>query len=248
MDILNILFGRKRYQTNRKKNSMPLTPDFPFELLLVPGQDALMELDRLEEEGAAEGFRPIIVGDEREFDFFADQFECAEQTFEEIIRDAKTISPDDFFEQRVQEDPAYYELEPGQPAPDENEKGGLITHLDSRQQNPKEWIFIAIIPDRNAHHIPAHFNYGGWNDCPAPAAHVALWRYWQERYQAEIVCVTHDVIEAKVKNPPKTYEAAMVLAREQFIYCGDIIHQGVGSLEGLATLLQNGRTWYFWWD
>ena len=40
----------------------------------------------------------------------------------------------------------------------------------------------------------------------------------------------------------------MALAREQFVYCPDIVYQGTGTLAGLAAALLEGTTWYFWWD
>ena len=239
MQFLKKLFGGSQE---------PKIPDFPFELIVVRGVGALTELKRLEELGKSECFRPVIVGDEEEFDFFADQFECAEQTHDEILDASRTIIPDDFFKERAAEDPEYYQAEPGDPAPNESESGELTAHLNPLTRKPKPWVFIAKIPGRDASHIPAHFRYGGWNECPMPGEHVAVWKYWEEKYGAEIVCVTHDIIEAKVANPPKNFEQAYVLSQEQFLYCADIVHQGVQTLENLAAMLQNGRTWYFWWD
>ena len=57
-----------------------------------------------------------------------------------------------------------------------------------------------------------------------------------------------DVIECTVKTPPSSKQAALALAREQFVYCSDIVHQGVRSIEALAATLLNSKTWYFWWD
>ena len=40
----------------------------------------------------------------------------------------------------------------------------------------------------------------------------------------------------------------MELAEEQFAYCPDIVHQGVGTISALASMLLDGTAWYFWWD
>ncbi len=40
---------------------------------------------------------------------------------------------------------------------------------------------------------------------------------------------------------------ALKLAREQYLYCGDIVSQGVGSIAGLAAILEVSTHWYFWW-
>jgi len=42
--------------------------------------------------------------------------------------------------------------------------------------------------------------------------------------------------------------AEEALAKEQFLYCSDIVEQGAGSIRNLASILLNGRAWYFWWD
>lgn len=96
--------------------------------------------------------------------------------------------------------------------------------------------------------IPAQLKYGGWNDCPSPEIHCAVWKFWQERYGAEIIGVSGDVIEAYVRNPPKTKEEAMELAWQQYLYCTDIVDQGVETVSNLAAAILNHNLWFFWWD
>jgi hypothetical protein len=40
----------------------------------------------------------------------------------------------------------------------------------------------------------------------------------------------------------------ILLAKEQYAYCADIVEQGVGTIEALAATLLNGHIWFFWWD
>lgn len=96
--------------------------------------------------------------------------------------------------------------------------------------------------------IPAYFNYGGWNDCPTPDVQCAVWRYWEEKYGAQIVGLSDDIVEAFVLNPPTNKDSAMQLAWEQFFYCTDIILQGSQSASNLAASLLNRKSWFFWWD
>jgi len=96
--------------------------------------------------------------------------------------------------------------------------------------------------------IPAYFNYGGWNDCPDVSEHCAIWCYWEQKYGAKIVGISGDIIEAYVSNPPKTQEEAMELAWEHYLYCYDIVDQGMETISNLGALLLNSKTWYFWWD
>jgi hypothetical protein len=73
-------------------------------------------------------------------------------------------------------------------------------------------------------------------------------KYWQERYGAEVVGVTHDVVEMLISRPPRTRAQALELAREQCLYCSDIVLQGTNTLDVLAASLLDGTTWFFWWD
>jgi hypothetical protein len=73
-------------------------------------------------------------------------------------------------------------------------------------------------------------------------------RHWHQQYGAEVVGITHDVVEMYVPRPPTKREAAHALAREQYGYCADIVDQGVGSVGALAAGLLYAPSWYFWWD
>jgi Domain of unknown function (DUF4253) len=75
--------------------------------------------------------------------------------------------------------------------------------------------------------IPAYLRWGGWNDCPAPEYHVAAMRSWRDRYEAELVGMSSDTINLRVSRRPKTRDKALALAREHYVYCSDIIDQGV---------------------
>jgi hypothetical protein len=113
---------------------------------------------------------------------------------------------------------------------------------------PFDRCLISLIPSIEPATALAYLHFGGWNDCPAPAIHVAYHRNWARRYSAEIVCVTSDVIECVVAQPPQTPDQAKQLSREQFLYCTDIVSQGTGSLDALAIGLWDSPSWYFWWD
>ena len=116
----------------------------------------------------------------------------------------------------------------------------------NRKMHP--WVWVAKVPSAQSCDVPAWLKYGGWNACPTTEQHVAVWRYWQEKHGAEILCVTGDIIEATVSRPPLDKEACYALAREQFAYCDDIVTQGVGSIDALADGLRGSKSWYFWWD
>jgi hypothetical protein len=96
--------------------------------------------------------------------------------------------------------------------------------------------------------VPAHLQNGGWNEVPAACEQVAMLRYWHERYGARLRCFSDDVMEFDVARPPEDRAGGLALAREQFIFCPDLVEQGIGALRPLAAALVDSRRWYFWWD
>jgi len=109
-------------------------------------------------------------------------------------------------------------------------------------------LHIALVPSNVPYDAPAYLRFDNWNECPAPEEHVALFKYWYERYGAEPVSIMSDIIEMYVSRPPSTRAEALALADEQFLYCEDIVLQGIETTSALATGLLNGCYWYFWWD
>lgn len=95
---------------------------------------------------------------------------------------------------------------------------------------------------------PCYLKIGDWNDVPKAEAHAALFKHWAEVYGAKVACIADDVIELTVDRPVSSREEALALARQQFVYCADIVHQGVETVEALAATLLGATVWYFWWD
>jgi hypothetical protein len=102
---------------------------------------------------------------------------------------------------------------------------------------PLEKVQIVILPTDDSSTIPAYLHWGHWNGCPAPEYHIAALRSWRERFGAELVGLSHDVMNVRVQSRPPTREAALELAREQYVYCSDIVDQGVQTLSALAAVL-----------
>ena len=99
---------------------------------------------------------------------------------------------------------------------------------------PLEKVQIVILPTDDSSTIPAYLHWGYWNGCPAPEYHIAALRSWRERFGAEIVGLSHDVMNIRVQSRPPTREAALELAREQYVYCRDIVEQGSSNLERIG--------------
>ena len=48
-------------------------------------------------------------------------------------------------------------------------------------------VVIGLVPTTLPWEALAHLRLGGWNECPTPAEHVAILKWWHERYGAELV-------------------------------------------------------------
>ncbi|HYT91395.1 MAG TPA: DUF4253 domain-containing protein [Gemmataceae bacterium] len=119
---------------------------------------------------------------------------------------------------------------------------------DVLTKKPHRRIHVGLVPTMNGWEVPAFLMFGSWNACPHPEHHVAIMKYWHEQYGAEVVGITHDIVEMLVARPPRSRTRALELAREQYLYCDDIVEQGMRDLDTLAATLRGGKVWYFWWD
>jgi Domain of unknown function (DUF4253) len=105
--------------------------------------------------------------------------------------------------------------------------GGLSVAYNILTGEPLPKVYIGLAPTDDWTTIPAYLRWGGWNDCPAAEYHVAAMRTWRDRYGLELIGMSFDTINLRVAAKPKTREEALALARDQYIYCADIIDQGV---------------------
>lgn len=240
--LLQSLFGKAQAADTAAPT---LFVDLPFETILVPGGEALAVRSKL---SAKEGVTPVILGAEEDIQLMIDLLDSSGQSLTSVLLEAEKVDPQAWLAQRVQGDADLYALEPGDWPPSPRPAPGLSVHLQTLSGEPKKSVLLALLPTPNAWEAPAHLRYGGWNECPPAPVHVALHKRWHRDFGAQIACMSSDVIECTVARPPTTREAALALAKEQFWYCPDIVHQGTQSLESLAATLQGAKTWYFWWD
>lgn len=196
--------------------------------------------------------RIVVCGSDEDRQYIEESIDASAQPVDDILAGAADIDIQAWFSERKKA----FEQEwnkgiaevlgewPGEIDP----KQGFTLAFDVLSGEPLTRVVGASIDTEASWQVPAHFKYGGWNECPAPQLHCAIWKYWQEKYGAQIVGVSNDVIEAYVTNPPKTEEAAMELAWEQYFYCADIVDQGVETIANLGGSVINHNVWYFWWD
>lgn len=121
-----------------------------------------------------------------------------------------------------------------------------IGFLNYRTNKPEE-LFIVKVPVKNPWEIFAWLPMGNWNECPTTSEHMAVSKYWFEKFGAVPISMTHDVVEYKVEKVITNKDIAMETAIEMYGYCPDI-DQNFDSIGKYAGSLVNSSVWYFWWD
>jgi hypothetical protein len=229
-------------------------PKLPFPIESVHGSQALEAYERLR--GAGRGI-PVIVGNDESLHRLAERLAHVNQPENVLAIEKEAVAapfPETWRHKRQQDLGAYDDAGDEDFAVTGGEWPEGITpqdfsqHLDLLTQQPLNRVHLVILPTLDPSLIPAFLNFGGWNECPDAATHVAAARYWHEKYGAEIVAITDDIIEYRVKRRPASREEAMTLAREHYELCSDIVLQGSGTLEPLAATLMASDWWFFWWD
>lgn len=110
-----------------------------------------------------------------------------------------------------------------------------------------EECVLAKIPTANPWEVFAWLPFGGWNECPMPEEILWIAKYWYEKFGAVPAVMTRDVLEFSAA-PIKDEKTAAELALQQYVFCTDIVDQGIGTIGRLAGALMQSSVWYFWWD
>ena len=71
------------------------------------------------------------------------------------------------------------------------------------------------------------------------------YRNWDEKYGLRLNGAGMDWLFAEFENPPSDWTA---FAREVYEFCPDVVDQGTGSVESLASEMKRMRGVYLWWD
>lgn len=211
-----------------------------FRRVSASGRDAIKAWERLKGEG--KGW-PIVVGDD----------DMVRDLTEEIVQGGASATLAAAAKLRFPQDlPGYTanaedaELGEWPATPPAATPAFSMTYDYRGDALPK--VNILIVPTDDPTTVPAHLQWGGWNECPAPEYHVAALRSWRERYGAELVGLSRDVMGLRVQRRPATRDEALSLAREIFAYCPDSVLQGGGTLSALAASLMVSDLWELWWD
>lgn len=68
---------------------------------------------------------------------------------------------------------------------------------------------------------------------------------WDDLYGLRVYGAGMDWLQAEFDTPPRDWAA---FAEEVYEFCPDVVDQGTGSVEALATELKKIRDIYLWWD
>lgn len=222
--------------------------ELPFDCITVSGENALETCLRLREYYKGK-ITPVILGKFDDLQTLADVFTNNKGSTEDIIKKSLEYKAENLIKRRLEEDIEFYNsIELGEWPSTLSPNSSITANKDILTGKFLEKVYIGLIPTGNPYEVPAYVKFGGWNACPAPEEQVAILRYWYDKYGAQVISMTFDIIECTVENPPKTKEESLALAKEQFIYCSDIVTQGTGTISDLADSLYKSKYWFFWWD
>lgn len=230
-----------------------------YRLSVAGGTAALDAWKKMRSVSPQTGYWPAVLGTPDEFRNREDDWPTDEQV-RETLAYADTIGVpawftsrhqerlDEFLEYSEGEDPSRFFAAIGDWPEGVRPSISFHTAFDVLSRKPHPEVIVALVPTEVGWQVPAYLGFGSWNECPEPALHCAVFKFWQERHGAQIAVITHDVVEAVVEHPPTTREDALVVAQEQYEYCADIVEQGTETISRLAASLLNAPLWFFWWD
>ncbi len=106
-------------------------------------------------------------------------------------------------------------------------------------------VYLVEVPVKEPWQIFAYIPMGDWNECPTAEEHMAVAKYWYEKYGAVVAHISNDMIQYYLPKP--VTDNTMPLAEEHMGYCDDTVFQGE-NLTSLAAEIKKSTIWCFWWD
>jgi hypothetical protein len=228
--------------------------------IIVPGERAFTTWIRLHEYVAQTNRWPLIMGDPEEP--WSDRFlmkEDSKTSVQDILDRAEQVDIDKWVADAVNSDPEQFIV-----PPDKKGKGfgrkytvddpealedSIGTHRVEPEAlaRPLPQALIGLFPVTEGWKVPAAMKWGGRSDCPAPEIHCAVLKDWGEKYGAELVGITGNVLEVIVDHTPETREEAFEVAKLHYAYNEQGWYQVFG-FEDLAYHIYISQVWNFWWE
>ncbi len=222
----------------------PTHIDIP--ILKTTGQKALQTWADLRSVADKTGFWPVILGDRSDLETAGVRLSDMSEPIEKTFIDAQLIDVKKWFRAKITKNSEYNKVTDGEWSEDAHGANDFLCNLEVSRRQPIPEVFIALVPTKSFWEVPVYLHFGGWSDIPLPEENVAILKYWNELYGAELVALKSDTIELHVKRPPSQKATAIQLAEEQIAYCRDTYADY--TLRALGSNLHHSSTWYFWWD
>ncbi len=105
---------------------------------------------------------------------------------------------------------------------------------------------IVLFPTRQWWEIAALIRFYPADPGPDPITHVVLWKWWAQRYGAELIYITCGGFTLRAMAPPATPNEAFCLSWEHCIYCNSDDIFFLSAVER-ATQIYRGEAWHFGW-
>jgi hypothetical protein len=85
----------------------------------------------------------------------------------------------------------------------------------------------------------------GWNYDISPEMVIKKLKEWDNRFGLILIGAGFDWFEAEFQRTPQNM---MDFAKEVYEFCPDVVDQGTGTVEALASEMRDSNTVYLWWD
>ena len=202
----------------------------------------------MRQQGQKEGYTPVVVLDELSMAEDAEKEEGSLEAYTKKCLEAyPKIEIDQWLKERNNDYQTY------QMDVESSRKGENIDELEEDREpmmtiemGYAENAYIVKVPTKKPYEVFAYLPVGGYNECPLDEEHIALAKRWYEIYGAVPCAISSDTVQYYVEKPIETKN--QTLANEMYLYCGDIVWQGVQCLENLEKANQGAAVWFFWWD
>jgi hypothetical protein len=217
----------------------------PFPLLKVPGEKVS---ETWHEQRRRPGVAPVLLGSREAAASVLGVGARSGGSADAVIEKALKLDVDAWMADRIRSNPDHFDVaKVDLPWDGVVRRIGPFIPSHDHKGVPYPEVFFGLVQVDAPWQVPAHLRTNGLGDLPDSVVHAALFRRWYRRYGAVVATIADGVIELQVERPPATVEDAHAAAIELFLYCPDVVYQGLGTIGNLAAALHNGRLWYLWW-
>lgn len=229
---------------------MKLGELYPFNCIKIDTneKEILNLYNKKKEEGLIKGFTPIIIEEdiagvmEENIKFILEDYGSFYNFTKKCLKEYKNFNINDFFCKRK----LYYDSQEKFEILDGDSIYEFNENLNFNDNVKK--IYLGEVPTRNPYEVMAYIPMGGFGDCPDNITHISIAKLWYDEYKAVPFVISSDGLIFKCDETIKGEKDLETLAFQQYLYCGNIIWQGVETLNNLKNILSYSKFWHFWWN